>query len=141
VLTAECPLSFRIRDCRPDQIDEAGHDAQDQSNYCDPRSMQPVVESSAHEPAHDRSRGQDKSQLTDLSSLYPETFFRRMFVRQGTYPNLSDQFTASMKRSGKIPITTVANAVTASATFIPRLMCNRSLLAASRMNIALATRR
>ena len=55
------------------------------------------------------------------------------------YPNFSDQFTAWMNRSGKIPIATVANAVMASATFMPRLMFSRSLLAASRMNIALAT--
>jgi hypothetical protein len=57
------------------------------------------------------------------------------------HPNFNDQFTACMKCSGKIPMMTVARAVTPRATFIPRLIESRSLFTASRMNIALATRR
>src|SRR5580704_6922049 len=85
-----------------------------------------------------RSRRVDR--LVPRKTGCPSPVVRSQFsVLESQRP--ADHVTSLMKRSGKIPMYTVASALTPRATRRARLMGRRLLSVASRMNMALAMRR
>src|SRR5580692_6877507 len=72
---ASTVILLRVPQNSANQLDHPRGNSQEESDYADPRSMQPPVERRPPPPSHNRASRQHKGELTVAPDLHPRICF------------------------------------------------------------------